>query len=66
LGSQIVRVGKSDNNEVCNSFIGEIIYYTAVLSTTQRQEIEGYLAWKWGLKDSLPSSHPYKLFPPSP
>jgi hypothetical protein len=66
LGSQIVRVGKSDNNEVCNSFIGEIIYYTAVVSTTQRQEIEGYLAWKWGLKDSLPSSHPYKLFPPSP
>jgi hypothetical protein len=66
LGSQIARVGKSDNNEVCNSFISEIIYYTAVLGTTQRQEIEGYLAWKWGLKASLPSSHPYKLFPPSP
>ena len=66
LGSQLARVGKSDNNEVCNSFIGEIIYYTAVLGTTQRQQVEGYLAWKWGLKASLPSSHPYKLFPPSP
>ena len=66
LGSQLARVGKSDNNEVCNSFIGEIIYYTAVLGTTQRQQVEGYLAWKWGLRASLPSSHPYKLFPPSP
>lgn len=66
LGSQLARVGKSDANEVCNSFIGEIIYYTAVLGTTQRQQVEGYLAWKWGLKASLPSSHPYKLFPPSP
>lgn len=66
LGSQLARVGKSDNNEVCNSFIGEIIYYTAVLSATQQQQVEGYLAWKWGLRASLPSSHPYKLFPPSP
>ena len=66
LGSQLARVGKSDANEVCNSFIGEIIYYTAVLGTTQQQQVEGYLAWKWGLKASLPSSHPYKLFPPSP
>jgi hypothetical protein len=46
--------------------VGEIIIYNSVLSTTQRQQVEGYLAWKWGLKDSLPSSHPYKLFPPSP
>ena len=66
LGSQLARVGKSDNNEVCNSFIGEIIYYTAVLGATQQQQVEGYLAWKWGLRASLPSSHPYKLFPPSP
>ena len=46
--------------------VAEIIYYSVSLSTPQRQQAEGYLAWKWGLKDSLPSSHPYKLFPPSP
>jgi len=66
IGSQIVRIGKSDANEVCNSYIGEIIYYSNVLSTAQRQHIEGYLAWKWGLRSSLPGGHPYVNFPPSP
>lgn len=42
----------------------EIILYTTSLSTQQRQQIEGYLAWKWGLQKSLPSSHPFFNFPP--
>jgi hypothetical protein len=46
--------------------VGEVIIFNSSLSNIQRQQVEGYLAWKWGLKDSLPSSHPYKLFPPSP
>ena len=37
---------------------GEIIFYSGVLLTTQRQQVEGYLAQKWGLTSSLPSSHP--------
>jgi hypothetical protein len=46
--------------------IYEIILYSGPLSTTQRQQVEGYLAWKWGLQSSLPSTHPYKnsLIPP--
>lgn len=40
--------------------IGEIIVYTSALATSQRQQIEGYLAWKWGLQASLPANHPYK------
>jgi hypothetical protein len=43
----------------------EIILYTTSLSTQQRQQIEGYLAWKWDLQKSLPTSHPFYLFPPS-
>ena len=39
--------------------IYEFIGYTTTLTTTQRQQVEGYLAWKWGLQTSLPSSHPY-------
>ena len=27
---------------------------------TTVEKIEGYLAWKWGLVDNLPSDHPYK------
>lgn len=46
--------------------VAEIIYYSVSLSNPQRQQAEGYLAWKWGINASLPSSHPYKLFPPSP
>jgi hypothetical protein len=38
----------------------EIIFYNSVLNTTQRQQVEGYLAWKWGLVSSLPNGHPYK------
>jgi len=49
-----------------NGSMFEIITYTSVLTTKQRQQLEGYLAWKWGLQGSLPSNHPYKLFPPPP
>jgi len=44
----------------------EIVCYTRVLSTIERQQIEGYFAWKWGLKASLTSSHPFFLIPPLP
>lgn len=42
----------------------EIIHYNASLTTQQRQTVEGYLAWKWGLSSNLPSTHPYKTFYP--
>jgi hypothetical protein len=44
--------------------IHELIVYNSALSITQRQQVEGYLAWKWGLVGSLPSTHPYKKFTP--
>jgi hypothetical protein len=37
----------------------EMIIYNSVLSTAQIQNIEGYLAWKWGIQTSLPTNHPY-------
>jgi hypothetical protein len=43
-----------------NSFdLYELIQYDGALTTSQRQQVEGYLAIKWGLSASLPSSHPY-------
>ena len=42
----------------------EILIYSSVLSTSQRQQVEGYLAWKWGLQSSLPSTHAYAHFSP--
>jgi hypothetical protein len=45
--------------------IGEILVYTSSLTTVQRQQVEGYLAWKWGLQGSLPSNHPYATAAPT-
>jgi hypothetical protein len=59
-----IWVGRSDlTGEAINSYIFEIVYYQSVLSTSDRQQIEGYLAWKWGLQSNLPSSHPYRYAP---
>jgi hypothetical protein len=46
--------------------VAELIHYNESLSQTQSQQVEGYLAWKWGLQANLPNDHPFKLFPPSP
>jgi hypothetical protein len=40
--------------------IAEVIFYNDTLITEDRQVVEGYLAWKWGLQNNLPSTHPYK------
>jgi hypothetical protein len=37
-------------------YIGEILVYTNALEDRQRQQIEGYLAWKWGIR--LPGTLP--------
>lgn len=42
----------------------EIILYYGALTPPERQVVEGYLAWKWGLQTSLPSTHPYYKFRP--
>ena len=38
----------------------EILIFNQVLTTTNRQIVEGYLAWKWGTQTSLTTGHPYK------
>jgi len=45
--------------------IAEGIAIEGPLSTEDRQKLEGYLAWKWGLESNLPVDHPYKLAPPT-
>ena len=44
--------------------IFEIIQYNSDLGQTARQQVEGYLAWKWGLQANLPANHPYKSSTP--
>jgi hypothetical protein len=46
-------------------YIGEIVSYECGVSDADQQQVEGYLAWKWGLQSQLPMSHPYMHVPPS-
>jgi hypothetical protein len=62
------EIGASFTEEATHNYgglIGEEIIYNSALTTTQRQQVEGYLAWKWRLRASLPVNHPYKNIPVS-
>ena len=60
ISAKGVTIGALINNMWSwEGYISEILIYSDVLSTTDRQSVEGYLAWKWGINTSLPSSHPY-------
>lgn len=52
------------NSGMFSGQMGEIVVYTGTLSTGQRQQVEGYLAWKWGLQSNLPSTHAFAKFRP--
>jgi hypothetical protein len=38
----------------------ELLFYAGDVTVNQRQQVEGYLAHKWGLVANLPATHPYK------
>ena len=45
-------------------YIYEIIVFNTTISNEDKQKVEGYLAWKWGIQGSLSTAHPYYLAPP--
>ena len=55
------------NNDLPSQIrFSEILMYNTTLTDAQRQQLEGYFAWKWGLKTSLPAGHPFSLLAPLP
>ena len=69
LGAATFTSSSNDGgNESLQGNISEMILFPRVLSTTELQYVEGYLAWKWGLQASLPANHPhfYSPYIPSP
>ena len=60
----IGRRSYGGNNENFAGKFGEFIIFNSAVSTSQRQQVEGYLAWKWGLVGNLPSTHAYKKISP--
>jgi hypothetical protein len=45
-------------------YMNEALIFNTNLSDSDRQKMEGYLAWKWNRQDRLPAGHPYKTFGP--
>ena len=58
-GEGNTRIGAGDGSDFFDGTINEILIYNRALSTTERQRVEGYLAWKWRLNNSLPTTHLY-------
>jgi hypothetical protein len=61
-------IGRRPGASILNGDIGEILFYNSNAynnSSPFNPQIEGYLAWKWGLQNSLPNIHPYRRRPPS-
>jgi hypothetical protein len=66
-GTGIIRVGvgyfSGDTAaSVMRGRISEIVMSASPWSNADRQKLEGYLAWKWGLTFELPADHPYKWY----
>ena len=60
-----LQIGALGNNTLpLVGYIAEIVVLASIASTRVRQMIEGYLAWKWGLRDALTTGHPFANRPP--
>ena len=57
-------IGSDEYGSYLIGDIAEIVLIDNTDSTDNRQKMEGYLAWKWGLEGDLPADHPYKNSPP--
>lgn len=64
LTSGVLRIGKvfRDSDPNFNGVVSEVIFSKGHVSTADRQRIEGYLAWKWGIR--LDARHPFVNRPP--
>jgi lysophospholipase L1-like esterase len=48
-----------------HGYLSEVIDCDNTLTTLERQKVEGYLAWKYGMEADLPSGHPYESAAPT-
>ena len=64
-GTSPNTLGVGPNGYNLNGTLSEILIFSSFLTTTQQQQVEGYLAWKWALQSYLPESHPYKSASPN-
>jgi len=63
-GLTIGNIASPDWTYGMDGLVCELVFASGLLSDADRQKIEGYLAHKWGLQESLPTDHPYRNLPP--
>lgn len=66
IGTDGFNDGVTDatNTNTWTGRISEILVYNVQLTIAQQQQVEGYLAWKWGMVTNLPLNHPFRFVPP--
>ena len=60
LSTGIIGTGIQYPSDYWMGCVQDQILTSSVLTTSQRQKLEGYLAWKNNIVGLLPTSHPYK------
>jgi hypothetical protein len=56
----ILASGQSDSgSDHFQGSIHSVVQYSSNLKTSDRQKVEGILAWTYGIQNVLPASHPY-------
>jgi hypothetical protein len=60
-----LQIGALGNNTLpLIGYVAEIIILASIASARVRQQIDGYLAWKWALREALTAGHPFANRPP--
>ena len=47
-----------------DNYFLEVVAYRNALTALERQQVEGYIMWKWGIQNNLPSNHRYRYYSP--
>jgi hypothetical protein len=61
----IPRISDSFNNRYFIGRVCEILIFNTSMINLNREKIQGYLAWKWGINSLLPSTQTYYSVAPS-
>lgn len=62
--SDTLLIGSGYTNAAMTQELGEWIWFQTSLTSSERQLVAAYLAWKWGTQTSLSVDNPYLLRPP--
>ena len=61
--NQLWLNGNNSGNFDTGTYVAEMMHYNSVLTSSQRQQVESYLAQKWGLVRYLPTDHGFYTNP---